>query len=149
MKNKQLGIALLAIGGGAIYYLYKRSQNVDLGKAPKLEYKEIEKEPLTVVNGNPVYMDKDVSQKIMYDMKSLEDNRFYLDPTEFKKSDTFKELEKKFDYNIGNQIMENISNNKAFLSLKDVDLSDIPITPISEWSPEARAELERIKSTIK
>lgn len=90
MKNKLLGLGFLAGGAAAIYFFYKKSQNVDLGEAPELEYKEIEKEPLTVVNGNPVHMTKEAAQKIMYDVKSLEDNRFYLNPNEMYTEEYFE-----------------------------------------------------------
>jgi hypothetical protein len=90
MKNKILGLGFLVGGAAAIYFFYKKSQNVDLGEAPELEYKEIEKEPITVIDGNPVYMTKEAAQKIIYDVKSLEDNRFYLNPNEMYTEEYFE-----------------------------------------------------------
>lgn len=91
MKNKLLGLGFLAGGAAAIYYFYKKSQNVDLGEAPELiDVAQVEKEPLTVIDGNPVYMTKEGAQKIMYDIKSLEDNRFYLNPNEMYTEEYFE-----------------------------------------------------------
>lgn len=122
MKNKILGLGLLAGGAAAIYYFYKQSQKVSIGEAPSLEYKEVAKEPLTVLDdGTPVYMTREGADKIMYDVKSLEDNRFYLNPNEMY-------TEEYFQTDSGKKLKETLS---PLTNIKVGQLSEQNVTNIN------------------